>query len=163
VQTYTCQCRFDVSLVKTYTPWSASLHQTYTPWSVSLHQTYTKLTSQYFNFDTKINICLRKDNIVSWKHALFKEKTYYFSKNDFLKKSCFFPKHGQNMSTHKLFLKKAIKPPFLGETFPCLCHEIDGWGAPSHAKQLHQSFPGHKFEIWEGPSDWFTPGWLHFF
>ena len=41
--------------------------------------------------------------------------------------------------------------------------EFDGWKAPSHAKQLDHFFPGHRFEIWEGPSDWLTVGRIAFF
>ena len=41
--------------------------------------------------------------------------------------------------------------------------EFDGWEAPSHAKQLDHFFPRHRFEIWEGPSDWLTVGRIAFF
>ena len=68
----------------------------------------------------------------------------------FKRKIMFFPKHGQNIV---LFEKRLSNHPSWARLFHVCVNEIDGWGATSHAKQLHQSLPGHKFEIWEGPSD----------
>ena len=68
-------------------------------------------------------------------------------------KSCFSQNMVRTCQNIVLFEKRLSNHPSWARLFHVCINEIDGWGATSHAKQLHQSLPGHKFEIWEGPSD----------
>ena len=90
-------------------------------------------------------------NNTSFEKKIFLEEKPCFSKTMFVckEKHVFLTKNDQ----HIVFSGKRLSNhPSWDRLFNVYVNEIDGWGAHSHARQLDQFFPWHKFEIWEGTS-----------